>query len=223
MMNIWVAKLINCSLGCESGSPLIVVIFEVGLLVSFLLLLSGPCAVGDISQSTLVLAVGKNLLSAQVLLLLSPESLCVLLILLRHFSLTHLLWTLVHDCPRLLRVESLEVIGLDTVRSQHWLLSLWVLSHKVVIIGVINIGARLELLVSSLGIVLVALLFGHLGVGILHGLLHGGTCGWMLVLRLVKQVVEVQSLLIVCVLIESLLVRIELTLADLLVNPVLLL
>lgn len=107
------------SLGLESRSPLIVEISSTRLIFISLLLLSRPCPIGNISQSTLVLAVGEDLLSAQVLLLLSPKPLRFLLLLFRHFSLAHLHLTLVHDLASLLCVETLEMVRLHSVRSQH--------------------------------------------------------------------------------------------------------
>ena len=91
------------------------------------------------------------------------------------------------------------------------------------IICCVDIRALLELLERTLSGVSVALLFGHLGVGVLHGLFHSVACGLMLVLCLIEQVVEMHSLLIMGLIGESLLLLEEFTLADLLINPVLLL
>ena len=79
------------------------------------------------------------------------------------------------------------------------------------------------MLVLLLSTVSVTLLFSHLGVGILNRLLHGGALSSMLVLCLVEQVVEVNSLFIKYFCSIILLVLVKLTLANLLVNPVLLL
>ena len=79
------------------------------------------------------------------------------------------------------------------------------------------------MLVLLLSTVSVALLFSHLSVGILNRLLHGGALSSMLVLCLVEQVVEVNSLFIKYFCSIILLVLVKLTLANLLVDPVLLL
>ena len=64
-----------------------------------------------------MLAIGKDLLAAQVLLLLGPEAVGVLLVLAGHLGLADLHVALVHDVGRLLCIKALEVVRLDAVRS----------------------------------------------------------------------------------------------------------
>ena len=94
-------------------------IFDTCFELISLLLLRGASAVCHISQATLMLAVGKDLLTAQMLLLLGPHALSILLILTRHLSLANLHITLIHDVSRLLSIEALEVVRLDAVWRQH--------------------------------------------------------------------------------------------------------
>lgn len=170
-----------------------------------------------------MLAIGKDLLAAKVLLLLGPETVSILFVLLGHGSLADLHVALVHNGRCLLSIEALEVVWLDTVRCQHGLLSGRVFSHKVVLISVVNISASLQLFIGTLGGVSVTLLFRELCVGVLNRFLHGNTLSSVLVLRLFKQSIEVNSLLIVSLLCESLLILEGLTLSDLLINPIFLL
>ena len=66
-----------------------------------------------------MLAIGKDLLTAQVLLLLSPHTLGILLLLLSHLCLSHLHLTLVHHGSLLLGVEALEMVWLDAMWGKH--------------------------------------------------------------------------------------------------------
>ena len=170
-----------------------------------------------------MLTIGKDLLAAQVLLLLGPETVSVLFVLLGHGGLADLHVALVHNGRCLLGIEALEVVWLDTVRCQHGLLSGRVLSHEVVLICILNIGASLQQFIGALGSVSVTLLFRELCVGVLNRFLHGDALSRVLVLLLLKQSIEVQSLLIVSLLCESLLLLEGLTLSDLLINPIFLL
>ena len=81
-----------------------------------LLFLSRPGAIGNISELAFVLAVGEDLLAAQVLLLLSEQTFGISLLFTRHLGLTHLHLTLIHNSLLLLGVHALEVVGLDTMR-----------------------------------------------------------------------------------------------------------
>ena len=170
-----------------------------------------------------MLTVGQYLLSTEVLLLHGPHLLLILLLLFRHFSLLHLHCALIHDLLSLASVHALEMVGLDAVRRQHGLLCCGVLSHEVVGVGVSNISGSLKLLVSSLRSISIALLLGKLHVRILDGLFHSDSLLSMLVLSIGQQRVEMELLLIVHSLGVFLLLLEELLLADLLVNPVLLL
>ena len=106
-----------------------------------------------------MLAIGKDLLAAQVLLLLSPEAVGILLVLAGHLGLTDLHVALVHDIGRLLCIKALEVVRLDAMRGQHGLLSCRVFGHEVVSISIVNISASLKLFIGTLGGISVALFF----------------------------------------------------------------
>ena len=149
-----------------------------------LLLLRSTSAVCNIPQATFVLTIGKDLLTAQVLLLLGPHTISILLILFSHLSLPHLHTTLVHHGSCLLGVETLEMVRLDAMWRQHRLLCCRVLCHEVVSIGRVHICGCLKLLVGTLSSVSVSLLFSCLGVGILDSFFHGRASGLVLVLRL---------------------------------------
>ena len=86
-----------------------------------------------------------------------------------------------------------------------------------------HISRGLELLVSGLGAISVALLLSELHVGILDGLFHGNTRGSVLVLGVFEQLSEVLLLFVVHGVSELGLIFEHLFLADLLVNPVFLL
>ena len=81
-----------------------------------LLFLSRPCTIGNISELAFVLAVGEDLLAAQVLLLLSEQTFGISLLFTRHLGFTHLHLALIHNSLLLLGVHALEVVGLDTMR-----------------------------------------------------------------------------------------------------------
>ena len=81
-----------------------------------LLFLSSPSTIGNISELAFVLAIGEDLLAAQVLLLLSEQTFSISLLFTHHLGLTHLHLTLIHNSLLLLGVHALEVVGLDTVR-----------------------------------------------------------------------------------------------------------
>lgn len=211
------------SLGLEGGRLLVVEVLSASLEFVALLLLHGASASSHFSQLALVLTVGKHLLSAQVLLLHGPLALFLLLLLLHHFCLPHLQASLVHDFGCFLGVESLEVVGSDAVLRKHALFAGRVLSHEVVVVCTVHISGSLELLVLGLGQVSVALLLSELHVGILDGLFHGNTGGSVLVLGVFKQLSKVLLLFVVHSVSEFGLFLEHLFLADLLVNPVLLL
>ena len=80
-----------------------------------LLFLSRPGAIGNISKLAFVLAVGEDLLAAQVLLLLGPQAISFCLMFACHLSLTHLHLALIHNSRNLLLVHALEVVRLDTM------------------------------------------------------------------------------------------------------------
>ena len=123
----------------------------------------------------------------------------------------------------LLGAETLEVVRLDAMRSKHGLLGCCVLGHKIMIHGEVHVSRCLQLLIRSLRNVSITLLFGHLGVSVLHGFLYISASLCMGLLSLVKNVVEVFRLLIMSCISESRLVLVKGTFANLLIDPVLLL
>ncbi len=183
----------------------------------------GTGACSDLSELALVLAVGKNLLPAQVLLLHGPLALFLLLHLLLHFCLSQLQASLVHDLSLFLSIESFEVVGSDTVLREHALFAGRVLNHEVVVRSACHIGLSLELLVCALSVISVTLLLCELEVGILDGLLHGDALGSMVLLGGLEHLGEMLLLVVVDGVSELLLLLEHLPLSDLLVNPVLLL
>jgi len=155
-----------------------------------------------------------------VLGLESPEFLLVLLALLHQFLLSTLLGALVQDGVLLLLVESLEMVGLDSVGSEHGHFSLRVFSHEIVsrceLDFVHCIGHHHFIFVS----LLVSLGLGHLTVLVSDGLDHSSASLVVLRLGLSEQVGQVALLLIVHFVIKSLLISIKLLLTFLLGNPI---
>lgn len=211
------------SLGLECGRLFVVEVLCASFELVPLLLLGRTGARSDVSELSLVLAVSKNLLAAEVLLLHGPEALLFFLCFLCHVCLFQLQVALEHHGVLLLLVESLEVVRFDTVRSEHGLFSLGILGHEIVVVGVVNISAGLQLLVVAGSNVSVSLLLRHLGVRIFGCHLHGQTLISVHLLSLLKQVVEVLGLVVVGIIGEFLLLFVEVSLANLLIDPVALL
>lgn len=82
-----------------------------------------------------------------MLLLHGPQTFFLRLCLLHHVCLLDLECALVHNLACLLFVEALHVVRLDTVISEHRLLSSWVLRHEVVGQGVLQFVLLLHQLV----------------------------------------------------------------------------
>ena len=174
----------------------------------------------DLAQASLVGASGEYLLSSQMLLLHSPHLVLVLVLFFSHCCFFHLHVSLVHDLLPLLGIHTLKVVWFDSVGSKSGNFSLWVLSHKVVIVGMIDIGLSLELFVGTLSIVSVALLLSHLSICILHRFLHVDACLDVLILSFLKQFTEVSLLCVMSCLVVFLLLCIELFFTDLLVDEI---
>ena len=81
-----------------------------------LLFLSSSSTIGDIPELAFVLTISKDLLAAQVLLLLSKQAFGICLLFTRHLGLTHLHLALIHNSLLLLSVHALEMVGLDAMR-----------------------------------------------------------------------------------------------------------
>ena len=79
-----------------------------------------------------------------------------------------------HHTGSLLSAESLEVVWLDSMWSKHRLLSLWVLSHKIVVQSIVLLVVTLELSICMLSCLSILLLLCKLAVGISGCLLHCG-------------------------------------------------
>ena len=88
------------------------------------------------------------------------------------------------------------------------------------ILGGLDVRASLEEFVLALSNVPVALLLGHLSVGVLDGPLHVDAGLSVAALRLAEKVREVSLLVVVHLISESLLILVELALANLLIDPV---
>ena len=116
--------------------------------------LSGLC---HGSLLALLVAVGKDLLAAHMLGLKSPETLFFLSLLFEKGLLHELLISLVKDSILLLLIEALEVIGLDTMCSEHGLLGCGVLCHEIVCHGVAELSSLLLGPVLSLSHLSIAL------------------------------------------------------------------
>ena len=91
------------------------------------------------------------------------------------------------------------------------------------VIGEINISPLLKLFEGTLGSISITFFLSHLGVGVLHRLLHieAGLC--VLIVSLSEDIIEVKGLCVVSLLSESLLILEGLFLSNLLFNPVTLL
>ena len=81
-----------------------------------LLFLSGSSTIGNFSELAFVLAICEDLLAAQVLLLLSEQTVGICLLFTHHLGLTQLHLALIHNSLLLLSVHALEVVGLNTMR-----------------------------------------------------------------------------------------------------------
>ena len=120
----------------------------------------------------------------------------------------------------LLLVESLEVVGLHSVRSEHAHLSLRVLGHEVVVQSVVDF-LLLEFLPSLVHLVISAFLLVHQGlVNSLTFLLVVEPLLVVLSLGLLEVVVEIDRLLVEQLVDFPLMVLLHLFLSDLLLTPV---
>jgi len=151
---------------------------------------------GHSSLLALHVSIIEHLLPADVLLLDGPQSLLLFPLLLEQALFYKLLVSLVEDGLLLIRVESLEVIGLNTVRGKHGLLCGWVFCHEIVSSCVEEFLGFLLGPVESLLHLCVSLLFGEQKVLLLGGYKHGSSLSFVLFLGLLKELVEVDGLLI---------------------------
>lgn len=191
-----------------------------GVILLLLLLLSGLDSLGNHSLLPLHFAVGKDLLSSKMLLLQSPQLFLFSLCFLQHFLFVQLLVSFVQDCLPLLLVKALEVVGLDSVGSQHRLLSGWVLGHEVVVLSEVNLVSGLEQFIAAVFVVGVTLVLSHLGVGISTCLSHFETFALVILLGLRKDVIEVSSLVVDDSVSIFIILLVKLFLPNLLLNPV---
>jgi len=173
-----------------------------------------------ITARSLHFSVLQNLLAAQMLLLKGPEFVFFSLGFPQKFLLFDLLGTFVHNGTSLLRVHSLEVVGLDSVISEHRLLGQRVFGHKIMGLSEVHLVSLLVNVVGSLGIISISLRLSHLCVRVLHGFEHGSPLSSVLVLLLSQQFVQVQILRIVSVLVSLSLFSVKFFLSLLLSDPV---
>ena len=109
-----------------------------------LLGLSHLVILSNTSQVPLVISISENLLSSLMLKLQSVQFILWLFLFVGLVLLTNLLGSLKHDLLLLSFCESLEVIWLYSMISQHRNLSLLVLSHEIMVICVVELmGLRL--------------------------------------------------------------------------------
>jgi hypothetical protein len=155
-----------------------------------------------------------------VLLLESPECFLVLLTLLHQLLLGALLGTLVQDSLLLLSVESLEMVRLDSVSSEHGSFSCGVLSHEIMGSCEIDFIVAVSLEHPVFVGFLISLGLGHLLVLVSNCSDHGSAFGVVVVLSLTEEAGQVALLLVVHLVIESSLLSIKLLLSFLLGNPV---
>lgn len=99
-----------------------------------------------------------------------------------------------HDRCLLLFRQSLEVVRLDAVGRQHANLSLLILGHEIVGQSEVDFVGSISHLLSLLVIISVALLFGHLSVGVHNRVLHGLTLGIVVLLSFLQHLSEMGSL-----------------------------
>ena len=180
-------------------------------------------ALSDASLLALEVSIVEDLKLPVVLCLDGPESLLLCRHLLEELLFDELLLTLMQDGFLLVLIQALEVVALDSVGSEHRDLSGWVLSHEVVGESVAQLHVLLVALCKALEVLAVTLFLRQEQVSFLDALEHGCALCLVLLLSLLKDLVEGQSLPI-----ESLLVELGLSLngvllADLLLDPFLLL
>lgn len=175
---------------------------------------------GNRSKIFLHFSVVEDLITSYLFELHGVQLVLLLLLLLHHFGLSYLHFSLEINLVNLVLIQSLEVVWFDSMRSQHAHLSLRVLSHEIVVISELEL---VRLLLCP-GLVLLNLplffLLGHDLIDVVRVDLVLRPRLIVLVLRLLQQVIEFQGLLVeqlVNCLIESLL---RLLLADLLLAPI---
>ena len=122
-----------------------------------------------------------------------PQPLFLLSLPLEECLLDELLVSLVRDGRLLLIIEALEVVGLDSVRSQHRLLGGRVLGHEIIFQSEIHLMCLLVGSVLPLPQLGIPLLLGELQVVLLGGTEHVGSLCLMICLSLLQHLVEVDS------------------------------
>ena len=167
-----------------------------------LLFVGGLCrllhfvVLGHRSELPLHFAVIQDLVSSYLLELHSVELVLLLLLLPHHLSLSHLHFALKVDLVDLILVQALEVVWLHTMWGEHAHLGLRIFSHEIMVIGklqfvFLELGPRLMHLDLPFLLLLCQDLIDIVGVDLV---LRPSLI--MLFLRLLQNVVEIQSLLI---------------------------
>ena len=175
------------------------------------------------SMVLLKVSISQDLLTTNVFLLHGVSLILVYLLLLHEAGLLQLLGSLIVDVVDLTLIESLKVVWLDSVVSEHAHFSLRVLSHEVVGGGE---GDLFLVEVSPIIVVVsisLSLLLGHLLVNFLCELLVVKPVLVVLTLSLSQNLVEVDGLLVELLVDESLVLFFVLLFPDLLFAPILLL
>lgn len=172
------------------------------------------------AKALLQLHVGNHLKSAIVFSLLCPKTFFSLSHFSFHFSFLHLARSFVHNAIDLVLSQTLEVVRLKSVVSQHALCRIKLLSHKIMCVRVILLVLAPPGKVLFLLRFPISLLLCKLKVGILRAITHKLALILMSLLCLFQLIIEVNRLLMDHCLTELLLLFNQLLLANLLLGPV---
>ena len=189
-------------------------------MLSFLLLLSGSDSSLHFTEFALVFSVSKYLHTSLLFSLHSQQLFGFFCIRFQHFLFSKLVLSFIHYCLFLGSVQSFEMIWLNTVTGETWLLSSRVFSHKVVIQCKVFVMSSLQLFFSKPCSILISLFFRHLSICILVCYFHCFPLSCMLRLRILKQLVEMLCLLEESIVSGSFLLLVKFFLSDLLGGPV---
>jgi hypothetical protein len=132
-----------------------------------------------------------------VLLLKGPQTLLLFALLFQERLLDNLLIALMENGSLLLSIESLEVIRLNTMGCKHGGHCGGILSHQVVSESILKLVLLLIVPVLTLLKLIITLFLSELKVLLLSCLEHGSTLSLMLLLSLLKNLVEVNCLLVI--------------------------
>jgi hypothetical protein len=152
---------------------------------------------GHAALLSLEITVVNDLKAAHMLLLKGPQTLLLFALFFQERLLDNLLIALMENGGLLLSIETLKVIGLNTVGCKHWGHCGGVFSHQVVSESVLKLVLLLIVPVLALLKLIITLLLSELEVLLLSCLEHGSALSLMIFLSLLKDLIEVNCLLIV--------------------------